>query len=72
MRLIILLTLFFNVLSYNYEKLFNDFLIKYNKMYHSPKEFIHRLNIFIENHKFIEEHNKRNETFKKVLEISKR
>lgn len=64
MRLIILLTLFFNVLSYNYEKLFNDFLIKYNKMYHSPKEFIHRLNIFIENHKFIEEHNKRNETFK--------
>lgn len=64
MFLIILLTLFFNVLSYNYEKLFNDFLIKYNKMYHSPKEFIHRLNIFIENHKFIEEHNKRNETFK--------
>jgi C1A family cysteine protease len=63
MRLIILLSLFFNVFSFEYETLFNDYLTKYNKMYHTPTEFNNRLNIFIENHKFIEEHNSRNQTY---------
>jgi len=63
MRLIILLSLFFNVFSFEYEQLFNDFLTKYNKNYHTRAEFNNRLNIFIENHKFIEEHNSRNGTY---------
>ena len=64
MRLIILISLFFNAYSFEYEKLFNDFVNKYNKKYDNIAEFNDRLHIFIENHKFIEEHNNRNETYK--------
>ena len=63
MRILILLTLFFNVTSFQYEELFNDFLTKYHKKYNNIIEFNKRLNIFIENHKFIEQHNSANHTY---------
>lgn len=63
MRLIILISLFFNVCSFEYRELFNDFLIKYNKNYDNSYEYNKRLEIFIENHKFIQQHNYANHTY---------
>ena len=63
MRLIFLISLFFNAYSFEYRELFNDFLIKYNKKYDSTYEYNKRLEIFIENHKFIEQHNYANHTY---------
>jgi C1A family cysteine protease len=63
MRLIILISLFFNVCSFEYGELFNDFLTEYNKKYDNTYEYNKRLHIFIENHKFIQQHNSANNTY---------
>lgn len=52
--------LFINALAIDYQTLFNDFKNKYNKIYNSVNEQQYRLNIFIDNYKYINEHNNKN------------
>ena len=62
--LFILSLLFINAQSFDYKQLFNDFTGKFNKKYDTFLEYNKRLNIFIENHKYIHQHNEgSNNTF---------
>ena len=49
--------------AFQYESLFKEFLIKYDKKYDEPKEYVKRMEIFIENYDYIKNHNAQNKTY---------
>ncbi len=49
--------------AFQYESLFKEFLIKYDKNYDEPREYVKRMEIFIENYDYIKNHNAQNKTY---------